>query len=94
MSDQPNRILADANPAGIGYAFELEGVIQARGSVQTFEELHGLAARAGIYEIVITARRRRLEAEAFAKRFGWTFIPDQSAALAHESAVYALPPAA
>ena len=94
MPDQPNRLLADANPAGIGYAFEIDGEIQARGSVATFEELHGLAARAGIYEIVLTARRRRLEAQAYAQRYGWNFLTEQTAALAHESAVYALPPAA
>jgi hypothetical protein len=94
MPDQPNRLLADATPAGIVYAFELDGALASRGRVATFEEIHGLAVRAGLYAIEITARRRRLEAEAYAKRYGWTLVTDPAEANAHNATLYAQPPAA
>lgn len=95
MSTLPNhRLLVDAQPDALHFAMDLDGEIIAHGSVMTFEEINGVAARAGLFDVQIIARRRRLEAGAYAKRYGWTFIQDQAAALVIESLIHPAPPRA
>lgn len=95
MSTLPNhRLLVDAQPDALHFAMDRDGEIIAHGSVMTFEEINGIAARAGLFDVQIIARRRRLEAAAYAKRYGWTFIQDHAEALAIESIIHPAPPRA
>ena len=92
MSTLPNhRLLVDAQPDNIYWLMDRDGELIAHGIVTEFEAVNGIAARAGLFDVQIIARRRRLEAAAYAKRYGWTFIEERTAALAIESIIHPAP---
>jgi len=95
VSTLPNhRLLVDAQIDNIYWVMDRDGELIAHGIVTEFSAVNGVAARAGLFDVQIIARRRRLEAAAYAKRYGWTFIQDQAAALAIESIIHPAPPRA
>lgn len=86
MSDKfQSKLFADVFVDRLVWAMRTDGEVIARGTCLTFEELAGLATRAGIFDVLIEDGFRSEEVRTAALRYGWSCVcaaPTREARLA------------